>query len=230
MNEPRPQTETELIELIRSSEVRAPEALHRRIEQLVADRPATGGRRPAWGIPGAGRSAVLPRLAAVAALAAVLIAVLVVALGGAGRRSLSVGQATALTLSRPTAPAPKETKPSSGELAAAVQGVHFPYWEERFGWRSTGQRTDRLQGHTVMTVFYADRRGRGIGYAIAAGRAPSLSGGSVKWLGGHAYRLLSGNGARTVVWLRNGRLCVLSGRGVSGGTLLRLASGGERAA
>ena len=24
------------------------------------------------------------------------------------------------------------------QLAAAVNGVKFPYWEDRFGWRSTG--------------------------------------------------------------------------------------------
>jgi hypothetical protein len=230
MNEPRPQTEGELIELVRSSEVRAPETLHSRIEQLVAERSAPAGhRRAAWGPLGRGRSALVPRVGAMAALAAVLVALLAIVLGGGGR-SLSVQQATALTLGHPTAPAPREAKPSSGMLVAAVEGVHFPYWEERFGWRSTGQRTDTLQGHSVRTVFYADRSGRRIGYAIVAGHAPSLSGGSVAWVGGHPYRLLAGNGARTVMWLRGGRLCVLSGRGVAGGTLLRLASWSERAA
>jgi hypothetical protein len=81
-----------------------------------------------------------------------------------------------------------------------------------------------------MTVFYADRSGRRIGYAIVAGRAPNVGGGSVTWLGGHPYRLLGASGTRTVMWVRSGRLCVLSGRGVAAGTLLRLASWGERAA
>ena len=230
MNEPRPQTESELIELIRSSDARAPEALHRRIEQMASERSRSGRhRRTARGAFAAGRSALVPRVGALAALAAALVAVLAIVLGGGGR-SLSVQQATALTLSHPTAAAPAEMSPSSSELVAAVEGVHFPYWEERFGWRSTGQRTDTLEGHAVTTVFYADRGGQRVGYAIVAGRAPSLSGGSVKWLGGRPYRLLSIGGARTVVWLRGGRLCVLSGRGVSGGTLLRLASWGERAA
>jgi hypothetical protein len=164
-----------------------------------------------------------------AALAAVLVAVLAIVLGGGGR-SLSVQQTAALTLSHATAAPPAEMRPTSSELVAAVEGVHFPYWEERFGWRSTGERSDTLDGRAVTTVFYADRGGQRVGYAIVSGRAPSLSGGSVKWLGGHPYRLLSSGGARTVAWLRGGRLCVLSGRGVSGGTLLRLASGGERAA
>jgi hypothetical protein len=229
MTEPRPQTETELIELVRSSDVRAPDALHRRIEQMVAERSAPGARRRApWATLGARRSLV-PRLASAAALAAVVVAVLAIVLGGGGS-SLSVPQTTALTLSHPTTAAPREMKPGSGELVAAVQGVHFPYWEERFGWRSTGERTDKLQGRAVTTVFYANRGGQRIGYAIVAGSAPSLTGGSVKWLGGHAYRLLGGSGSRTVMWLRSGRLCVLSGRGVAAGTLLRLASWGERAA
>jgi hypothetical protein len=230
MTEPRPQTETELVELVRASDVRAPDALHRRIEQMVAEKSAPGTRRGApWASLGAGRSSLVPRLASAAALAAVVVAVVAIVLGGGGR-SLSVQQTTALTLSQPTTAAPRETKPSSGELVAAVQGVHFPYWEERFGWRSTGQRTDKLQGRAVTTVFYANRGGQRIGYAIVAGSAPNLTGGSVKWLGGHPYRLLGGSGSRTVMWVRSGRLCVLSGRGVAGGTLLRLASWGERAA
>jgi hypothetical protein len=226
MNEPRPRTEAELIELLRSSDVRAPEALHRRIEQLVAER--SHRRRMPWGALGAVPSPLSRRVGAVAALAAAAVAVLAIVLGGGGH-SLSVQRATALTLSGPTAPAPRETSRSSGQLVAAVQGVHFPYWEDRFGWRTTGQRTDTVEGRTVTTVFYANPSGRRIGYAIVAGPAPGVSGGSVRLLGGHPYRLSTAHGASTVTWLRGGRLCVLSGRGVDGATLLRLASGGERA-
>jgi hypothetical protein len=223
MNE-RPRTEAELIELVRSSDVRAPDALHRRIEELVAERSSARRRRPRFGaVP----SQLAPRVGAAAALVAVTVVVLAIVLGGGGR-SLSVQQATALTLSQPKAPAPQESSPSSGELVAAVQGVHFPYWEEHFGWRSTGQRTDSLQGRTVMTVFYANRSGQRIGYAIVSGTPPRLSGGSVRWRGGHSYRLFDLNGAQTVAWLRHGRLCVLSGRSVDAGTLLRLASWGDR--
>jgi hypothetical protein len=226
MNEPRPQTETELIELVRSSEVRAPEALHSRIEQLVAERSASSGRRrAAWNPLGRGPSALVPRVGAIAALAAVVVALLAIVLGGGGGRSLSTQQATALTLGHPTAPGPREAKPSSGMLVAAVEGVHFPYWEERFGWRSTGQRTDTLQGRTVRTVFYADHSGRRIGYAIVAGApAPAIDGGGVHWRKGTAYRLTKAHGAPVVTWLRDGRLCIVSGRGVDARTLLALAS------
>ena len=226
MNE-RPRTEEELIGLVRASDVRAPEALHRRIEELVAESSSARRRGPTARVwLGAGGSRLARGAGAVAALAAVAVAILLIALPGGGP-SLSVRQTTALALSQPKAPAPPESSPSSRELVAAVQGVHFPYWEERFGWRSTGQRTDRLEGRTVMTVFYASPSGRRIGYAIVSGTAPRLSGGSVRWRAGHAYRLFASQGAQTVAWLRHGRLCVLSGRGVDAGTLLRLASWGE---
>ena len=223
MNE-RPRTEAELIELVRASDVRAPDALHRRIEELVAERSSARRRRPGFG---AGASPLARGLGAAAALAAVAVAILAVALSGGGR-SLSVQQAAVLTLGQPKAPAPPESSRSSRELVAAVQGVHFPYWEEHFGWRSTGQRADTLHGRTVMTVFYANRSGQRIGYAIVAGTPPRVSGGSVKWRDGHSYRLFELHGAQTVAWLRHGRLCVLSGRAVDAETLLRLASWGER--
>ena len=44
------------------------------------------------------------------------------------------------------------------------------------------------------------------------------------WRGGTPYRLLAENGVPVVSWLRDGHLCVISGRGVNGATLLRLAS------
>ena len=51
-----------------------------------------------------------------------------------------------------------------------------------------------------------------------------MSGGVVSMRDGTAYRLLTVNGVAVVTWLRDGRLCVVSGRGVSGDRLLALAS------
>ncbi|HWX95526.1 MAG TPA: hypothetical protein VNZ01_01650 [Solirubrobacteraceae bacterium] len=226
----RPRTEAELIELVRSSDERASDALHRRIESMIdersfqrARRSILGGSRRAAGA-GLGR-----RLASAGALVAVVIAVLAVVLSGGGGHALSLRQATALTLSSATAPAPKESARNRTELVAAVQGVHFPYWEEHFGWRSTGQRTDSVAGRTVMTVFYANGSGQQIGYAIVSGTpAPRVDGGTENRRNGTSYWLRSTQGAQVVTWLRNGRLCVLSGRGVAAGTLLRLASWVER--
>jgi hypothetical protein len=77
----------------------------------------------------------------------------------------------------------------------------------------------------VTTVFYEGSRGRRVGYAIVGGSSASqLSGGVVSRRDGVPYRLLTVNGVPVVAWMREGHLCVVSGRGVGGATLLRLAS------
>lgn len=225
MTERRPRTEAEITELVRSIEVRAPESLHRDVHALIARR----ARRAAPGAP-----AHRQRLAGVGAAAMGLVAALVVALalvvgGGSSSSAVSVRAAAALTLRAPTLAAPAESAQHSMQLAVAVDGVAFPYWEELLGWRSTGARIDRLGGRAVTTVFYTDGSGHRVGYAIVSGTpAPRASGGTVSWRTGTPYRLLRENGVLAVTWLRQGRLCVVSGRGVSGGTLLRLASWDER--
>jgi hypothetical protein len=245
----RPHTESELIELIHSSDVRAPEELHRRVQALVSERSSIPWhRRLRWGrahgggedgrssraedgrSSRAGRAPAAPaargfawRLGGAVALAA-LAGALVAGLTGTGTRALSVHQTAALTLRGATAAAPLESR-NGTQLDAAVEGVAFPYWKDHFGWRSVGERTDRVAGRTITTVFYGDSGGRRIGYAIVSGaKAPRATGGTVTWRGGTPYRLLNENGVPTVVWLRDGHLCVLSGRGVDDATLLRLAS------
>ena len=107
-----------------------------------------------------------------AAAGVVAIAVVAVALAvasGGGSHALSLRQAAAPTLRAATLPAPAESRADHAQLTAAVGGVRFPYWGERFGWRSTGTRSDRIDGRAVTTVFYADAAGRRIGYAILAG-------------------------------------------------------------
>jgi hypothetical protein len=228
MKDQAPSTEAELVEFVRAIDVRAPDSLHRRVESLVAgSRPR--GRRPRAG--SVGRSFRLaPRLAAAGAIAGAVAAVAIaVGLSGGGSSTLSQRQAVALTLRPATQAAPAESTINHTELAAAVEGVSFPYWEGRLGWRSTGARTDRVGGRTVRTIFYSDGRGHRIGYAIVAGSPPQRpSGGVVQWRGSTPYRLLAENGVPAVVWLRHHHLCVVSARGVSGATLLRLASWADR--
>ncbi|HZL48836.1 MAG TPA: hypothetical protein VFC30_07465 [Solirubrobacteraceae bacterium] len=231
MTEPPTHIEDEqrqVAELLRSFDAPAPASLHESVESLIATR-----RAPTW------RDRLLARRASdrrsrslpvglVAASAAGVAAVAIaigVGLGGGGSTAPSLRQAAAPTLRAATLPAPPESGANHTQLAAEVDGVKFPYWGERFGWRGTGTRSDRIDGRTVTTVFYADARGRRIGYAILAGTpAPRIDGGVVTWRGGVPYRLLIENGASAVTWLRDGHLCVVSGHGVSGATLLRLAS------
>jgi len=238
MSEPRPRPESErsaseppasareaeLVEFVRSIDVRAPDSLHRHVEALVADASRRRERTARYRRPlGPGRFAFAGALAAVVVAIAIAIG-----LSGGGSRPF-VRQASVITLGRATTAAPRENPRDSTHLAAAVDGVAFPYWEERFGWRSTGARTDRLNGRTITTVFYADRGGRQIGYAIVAGApAPRQDRGTVAWRNGTPYHLLELHGANVVIWLRDGRLCVVAGRGVSSATLLALASWGDR--
>jgi hypothetical protein len=227
MTDRRPPTESELVELVRSSEVRAPESLHRKIDAMIAARSPRAARaqRPAAGAGGFG---LRPRLAAVSAIAAALIA-LAIAIGLSGSSpTLSVRDAAALTTKPATHGPPAESSSDRADLAVAVDGVSFPYWGGHLGWRSTGSRTDTVDGRSVTTTFYA-RGHKRIGYAIVAGGAPSqASGGVVSSHDGTSYRLLTYNDAPVVTWLREGHLCVVSGRGVSGATLLRLASWDDR--
>ncbi|HWG08183.1 MAG TPA: hypothetical protein VN672_04145 [Solirubrobacteraceae bacterium] len=224
---PRPTDEAELVELLHSIDERAPESLHHKVEAMIAAR--SGGARRRGGQPAATRPfGLAPRLAAVGAIAAAALALaLAFALSGSST-TLSVRDTAALTHRPATQPAPAENANDRHELAADVEGVSFPYWGEHFGWRSTGSRTDRVDGRTVTTIFYENGRGQRIGYSIVAGSAPSQgSGGVVMRRDGTPYRLLTINGAPAVAWLRQGHLCVVSGRGVGGATLLRLASWDE---
>ncbi len=227
MSERPVHTESELVELVRSIDVRAPDELHRRIDALVDEHSAHASRRPLRARIGGGRP-VLGLAGAGAILAAVVV--LVIGLPGGGSTALSLREASALTLGPATMAAPAENPRRQAELVAGVDGVAFPDWEHGLGWRATGARTDRIGGRSVTIVFYANDRGQRIGYAILAGTpAPAIGdGGVVTWRTGTDYRMLSANGARVVLWQRDGRLCVLSGRGVSAATLLALASWDER--
>ena len=230
MTDQRPSTEAELVEFVRSIEVPAPESLHRSVRSLIDSRTRPRGTAPAHLFTPLVRAVgSVPRLvAAGATLAALALALaLTLSLGGGGTATAgpSLRQAAALTLLPASAPAPQKSHADGAELAAAVDGVSFPYWEDHLGWRSTGARADRVGGRRVTTVFYADASGREVGYAIVSGLpAPRVSGGQIAWRAGTPYRLLREDGAAVVTWLRAGHMCVVSGRGVDAATLLRLAS------
>jgi hypothetical protein len=231
MTDQRPRSESELVEFVRSLDVRAPDSVHRQVESLIAARAARARRTRT--APSGGRS--VGRLLgagtglAVAGVAAAIVIVIALSSSGGGAQGISIRQASALTLSQPIAPAPAESAVNGAQLAAAVDGLAFPYWEGRLGWHSTGMRTDHVAGRTVTTVFYSDARGRQIGYAIVAGTpAPRVGGGVIVRREGTPYRLLSENGAVVVSWLREGHLCVVSGRDLNSATLLSLVSWRER--
>src|ERR1700675_4824408 len=166
MSEKSPPKESELVDFVRSIDVPAPPELHRRIEAMVADRThARRRRQPALRVGFAG------------ALAAAVIAVALVLTTSGGGSTLTLHTAVALTLRPATMPAPAHSTQDGAALAADVEGVAFPYWEDR-GWRATGERVDRAAGRSLTTVFYHGGHGQWFGYAIVSGTpAPSVSGG-----------------------------------------------------
>jgi hypothetical protein len=232
LTEPENHEHDSIAAMIRAVDVRAPERLHERVAQMVADAPST--RRPFGAL--LARPSTAPRRplvalrtsAALAAAAAVVAVVAIAATGGfagtAGQPS-AVSAAARLTLAQGTAPAPAERPAGEDRLAAAVEGVAFPYWKDALGWRATAMRTGTIDGRQTEVVYYASPSGRRVGYAIVGGLpAPSPSGGSLVWRHGTEYHLLRINGVEAVVWLRDGRLCIVSGHGLSGSTLVHLAS------
>lgn len=214
-------TEDQIAEL--AATVKAPESLHRLVQEMVDQADSRSTRRSRWRIERPTWSPARLGLAATAA-AGLAAAAIGIGLSGGGSSGLTVAKAAALTLGPATMPAPRESAANHTQLDVSVQGVAFPYWREHFGWRSAGERVDRVAGRSVTTVFYADRAGHWIGYAIASGRSPQLSGGTVRWSSsGVPYSVSTQDGATVVAWPRKGHLCVVSGRGVDAVTLMRLA-------
>jgi hypothetical protein len=219
-------SETEIVELIRSIDEPAPERLRRHVAELTARTPS-----PRRGVGGLLAASPVPfRLGAAAATLAVALAAVVIALSGGSSSGPTLKDEMAMTLRTATLPAPAESRNASDQLNVSVDGIAFPYWGERFGWKTSGARRDVVDGRTIQTVFYTAPGGGRIGYAIVSGTPASVAeGGTVRWRGKTPYRLLEEGGVSVVTWVRNGHRCVVAGRGVSADTLLRLASWDEDA-
>jgi hypothetical protein len=219
--------------LASAGDVQAPEALHARVEELASRR-----RWSAWGAPARKEgSAPAPRQGRRAGVAAAVLATVAAALaiglvvGSGGSSGPTLGEYAALGSLPATAGAPHKLPGARSLLAAHVEGVPFPYWEDRFGWRASGVRSDKLDGRAVTTVFYGGHDGSHVAYSIVAGTPPPLSGGSgaarggaAVWRGGVRYWIQNVDGRSTIVWLRNGRRCIISGYDLSPRALLALAS------
>jgi hypothetical protein len=188
---------------------RAPASLRARIEAERPGRIGAGRRRVVYG---GGLAAAL----AVAVLALVLI------LPGGTPGGPSVSQAAGLAALGPAAPAPQPDPRAPAKLETRLEGVYFPDWGRRFGWRPAGQRTDQIGGRSAVTVYYR-WRGRGVAYTIVAAPALATPSARVSVLNGTVLRTLKLHGRLVVTWRRAGHTCVLSGPGVPAAELQRLA-------
>ncbi len=208
--------------------VRAPDSLHRAIEQMIGEaeaRPRTRFARPRAGSSSRSRrpSSLRPRLAAGGALVAAAAAVVAIVLGSGEQSAPTVLQAARVALAPATLPAPAESSRDQDKLDASVEGLAYPYWGGRRGWPAAGARRDQLGGRSITTVFYATSSGSRIGYTIIAG--PPLtepSAGAVLVRRGTRFRVLHSGKASVVTWREAGHTCILAARGVPARAMLRL--------
>jgi anti-sigma factor RsiW len=84
------------------------------------------------------------------ATAAALVLLLVLP-GGAGGPSIAA--AADLGTRAATGAAPPRQTGEPKLLAREVGGVPFPNWQEKFGWRASGERADIVGGRRTATVF-----------------------------------------------------------------------------
>ncbi len=195
---------------LRRLNLQAPASLRAR---LVTEAPAVSRGT-------ARRRLVLGGGLAGAAAAAVLAVVLVLS-SGSGSPTVVEGARLA---ERPSTGAVAVDPSNPKLLAADVEGVPFPNWSRRFGWRQAGIRSDGLGDREARTVLYK-HAGKRIAYTIVSGdgiAAPSDA--TTTRRNGVNLHSLSDRGRRVVTWWRDGRTCVLSASNVGNRELLKLAS------
>ena len=208
-----------------TDQVDAPEALRALDDVVAPDRLRLAVAETVAGAERPRRRARLQlggALAAAGAIAVVLLVALAIGGDGGSEPALPGVRAVApIALRAATAPAPA-ARPGGESLVVQVGPIAFPTWT-RTGWHAVGARSDTVGGHGLQTVFYADAAGRRIGYAIADATLP-VGGGQVVTLRGARLRVLDRGATSIVTWRRDGRTCILTGRGVPVGRLLTLAS------
>ena len=188
-----------------AEEVRAPLALRERLEVQRASSWRPRATRRWFSVALAG-----------AAAAAVLLAVVLVGPGGP-----TLQEAAAFGAQPPTGPAPA----ASGKLLAAAQdGVQFPEWAAKFGWKATGTRKGEIEGRAATTVYY-EKEGKTLAYTIVGGDA--LDGPddarTVNAEGTDVELFRTDDGRPAATWERAGHTCVLAGAGVPDAKLAELA-------
>jgi anti-sigma factor RsiW len=201
-----------VVELLHEARARdrAPAGLRARIDS-ERPRPAVAARRRL------GYGGALAGALAVLALALALI------LPGGTPGAPTVSEAAALAAKGPALPAPGADPTEPGKLASNVEDLYFPNWTARFGWRASGERTDRLNGRAAVTVYY-DWVGRRLAYTIVASPVLAAPRATATVRRGVELRTLMLHGRLVVTWRQDNHTCLLSGQHVSAAELQRLAA------
>jgi anti-sigma factor RsiW len=197
--------------LRRTADTGAPARLRAEIDRRHGKgRAARGGRR---------RVAIRGAIAATAAAALALGLMLPGALQG----SPSVADAAALAQKPPSQAAPTGVAGTPQLLHASVDGVPFPNYAAKFGWKPAGARQNDLSGRRATTVYY-EKGARRIAYTIVSGDAlDPPADARLAARGGVEYRAFHDRGRTVVTWQRGGRTCVLSATAVGRAELIELA-------
>jgi hypothetical protein len=193
-----------------AAEVEASAGLRARIEAERRPRRAPLSTRP---------FALAAGLATAAAVALAVVLALPSEVGGP-----ALAEASTLATLPATGAAPQPLAAEPKLLDQALEDVPFPNWAEKFGWRATGVRTDRIEGRDAVTVFY-EKEGRRIGYTIVSGESLDVpEGAAPATREGIELHALALDGRQVVTWERLGYTCILSGDVVDRETLLKLAA------
>jgi hypothetical protein len=185
-----------------AASVEAPFELRRRVDALGSAPSGLVSRRLRDWRP----------LAALAGVAAAALIALVLATGSGAPTVTAVLDAAG------GAPAAAISPAGGPLLPVEVEGVRFPDYEEKFGWRAVGQRTDEVEGRSVTTVTYA-RGDERVRYSIVAGDALDQPDGADIDAEGTALRQV---GPNALTWERQGHTCIMEGSAPLG-TLAELA-------
>jgi hypothetical protein len=125
----------------------------------------------------------------------------------------------------PAAQAAPRSRPGHRALVtASFEGVDFPNWSRRFGWHTTGARSDSIEGRRTRTVFYG-HMGHRLGYTVVSGSPlKTPTGAQHLTRNGLAITVIGDHEHAIAVFERNGRTCILSAHVAHLATLVKLAS------
>jgi hypothetical protein len=155
------------------------------------------------------------------------LALVLSVLFGMGGGNPSVFDVHGLSAAGPEAAAPPPVPGAENELAAQVDGVHFPNPKLRpgFEWKAAGERSDTLDGRTTRTVFY-EHEGHLIGYTIVGGSPLEIPADAerVRKHGVDVALLRDEHGHDIAMFERDGKTCVISGHVEKRSTFVRLAT------
>jgi hypothetical protein len=186
------------------------------------ERQTLGTRRPARRLARlAMRPAVAVACVAVVAIVGVAAGLTVGSTQPASGSGLQAAAALALKPAHAGPPAPV----SATLLDATFGGVTYPNYQGRFGSAPTGERTDRIDGHRALTVYYRLRSGARMSYTIFSGAPVSVPAGAatVAFHGVTLRSFTASGGVSVVTLVRHGRTCVLAARSTPIRVLVTLA-------